>query len=439
MRVFTLVLGITLTILYTVGCSLATTISAASGATFSVDLIHRDSIKSPFYDHGMTYSQRLDRALQRSLDNAKCLKSNSSTYQAPIIPDRGEFLMNISFGNPSHQVLAIIDTASDLTWIHCRHCIHCYKHAGSIFNPEVSSTYKALGCKSGMCKPTPFIGTNCSSTKTCQYSVGYMDGTYSIGDIATETIKLGGQALQDIVFGCSFGNGGVSQDASGGVIGLGGGDFSLVSQIRTLVTPKFSYCLIPFPTDDHLSNLSSKLIFGDIGLGSQAVSTPLVPKWPTTFYYITLEGITVGNTRLNYSDSSNPTKRMQKGNMILDSGGTLTKLPNKLYHKVEAAIKEYFKDVKTIKGPLKQLSLCYHAKTIKHVPKITMHFEGADVPLLGYNMFAMVSKDTTCLAMVPYSGTAVFGNMAQSNFLIGYDLENKSVSFRHTDCTRLKV
>ncbi|KVI00579.1 probable aspartic protease At2g35615 [Cynara cardunculus var. scolymus] len=439
MEVFSLALGITLAILYTVGCSPVTTIGTASGATFVVDLIHHDSIQSPFYDYGMTFSQRLSRALQRSFNNAKRFESNSLTYQTQIIPDQAEFLMNISFGNPSHQVLAIADTGSDLPWIQCKPCIQCYKHTGSIFNPKLSSTYKALGCKSETCKTISLFDNNCSSTKNCQFTLSYGDGSYSVGDVATETIKLGGQPLQDIVFGCSFRNGGVFRETWGGIIGLGGGDFSLVSQISTLVTPEFSYCLIPFPTDDHLSKLSSKLIFGDISSGSQAVSTPLVPKWPRTFYYVTLEGITVGDRRLKYSDSTNPLKRMHKGNMIVDSGTMLTMLPTKLYEKVETAIKENLTDVRTVKDPQKQLSLCYRAKRVKHAPEITMHFEGADVPLLRYNVFVMVSKRIMCLAMAPSSDNAIFGNLAQSNFLVGYDLGKRSLSFRRTDCTGLKV
>ncbi|KAI3697310.1 hypothetical protein L6452_30239 [Arctium lappa] len=439
MGVFSLALGITLAILYIVGCSPATTIGATSGATFSVDLIHRDSIESPFYNHGMTFSQRVGRALQRSIKNAKRFQSNSSIYQTQIIPDEGEFLMNISFGNPSHRVLAIADTGSDLSWIQCRPCIQCYKHVGSIFNPKLSSTYKAFGCKSETCKTLSSVATKCSSTKTCQFTEAYADGSYSIGDVATETIKLGGRDLQDFVFGCSFRNDGVFEKTWGGIIGLGGGDFSLVSQIRTLVTPKFSYCMIPFPTDDHLLKLSSKLIFGDVNFGSQAVSTPLVSKWSPTFYFVTLEGITVGDIRLNNSEPSNPTKPMHKGNMILDSGTTFTMLPHNLYHRVEAAIKENLKNVRTIKDPQNQLSLCYRKKRVKHAPKITMHFEGADVPLLRYNIFIEVSKHVMCLGMVPNSMNAIFGNLAQSNFLVGYDLEKKSVSFRHTDCTRLKV
>jgi hypothetical protein len=33
-------------------------------------------------------------------------------------------------------------------------------------------------------------------------------------------------------------------------------------------------------------------------------------------------------------------------------------------------------------------------------------------------------------------GFGVYGNIAQSNFLIGYDMENMMVSFKQTDCTK---
>ncbi|PWA38802.1 Aspartic peptidase [Artemisia annua] len=119
--------AIILAILYIVGC-----IAIANGDTFSIDLIHRDSVDSPFYD----------------------------SYQ-------GEFLLNISNGNPLHQVLAIADTGSDLSWIQCEPCIHCYNHTGLLFNPHRSSTYKPVTCDTNTCKVIGIIDANCSLTRNC--------------------------------------------------------------------------------------------------------------------------------------------------------------------------------------------------------------------------------------------------------------------------------
>ncbi|GKC55744.1 aspartic proteinase CDR1-like protein [Tanacetum coccineum] len=233
-----------------------------------------------------------------------------------------------------------------------------------------------------------------------------------------------------MVFSCGF-------YTWGGIVGLGGGDYSLVSQISSVVPGKFSYCLIPFTLTNGISNKSSKMVFGDIDFGPNVVSTPLVLILPKTYYYVTLEGISVGDRRLNLvSDGSKPTKP-SKGNMIIDSGTTLTMLPPKLYNEFVAVLK-YAINVRTMKDPQKVLSLCYRASKVTNLPKVTMHFEGADVELSRDNIFVTVSKHILCLGMRSAADSLpVLGNIAQMNYMVGFDLENNLVSFKRTDCEKL--
>ncbi|KAK1426452.1 hypothetical protein QVD17_15124 [Tagetes erecta] len=428
-----LVVAITLAIFYTACGSTTTTDS------FTVDLLHRDSIDSPFYDGSMTFAQRLGHALQRSINNAKRFNTNPhrSSYHAELVPDHGEFLMNISFGNPSHKILAIADTGSDLSWMQCKPCIKCYKHKGQPFNPKSSSTYHTVGCKSTICKAlSSSLDISCSATKKCRFYESYADGSYSNGTVSTETVTLGNRVLENIVFGCSFSNDGIFRPNWNGIVGLGGGDFSLVSQIRAYVPGKFWYCLIPYPVTNELTNKTSKMTFGRYDLGPDVVSTPLVENYPNTFYYVTLEGISVGNTRIHFSDKANFSKPLEKGNMIVDSGTTLTVLPTQLYEGVEAAFKKAI-NVRTMKDPQKVLSLCYRSAKVSFVPNVTMHFEGADVVLNRDNLFVTVSKHIMCLAFQPSTGLSVMGNLAQINYMLGFDLEKEVLSFKRTDCEKL--
>ncbi|PWA74284.1 aspartic peptidase A1 family [Artemisia annua] len=428
---------ITLAFLHTAGCYPVT----AKGNTITIDLIHRDSIDSPFYDRSMNFLQRIGHAIKRSISSAKCFNAyhnpKRSTYQTQIIPDHGEFLLNISYGNPSHRLLAIADTGSDLSWIQCKPCLKCYKYKGPIFNPERSTTYKPVACESNTCKAIGTIDANCTKTKNCPFDESYADGFVTNGTISTETVTLGDRVLPNIVFGCGFYNDGVFHPTWGGIVGLGGGDYSLVSQMRSFVPGKFSYCLIPFTLTNGISNMSSKMIFGDIDFGPNVVSTPLVPKVPKTFYYVTLEGISVGDLRLNVvSDRSKPTKPL-KGNMIIDSGTTLTTLPREIYHEFKAALKEAI-NVRTIKDPQNILGLCYRYTKVTKLPKVTMHFEGADVEMNRDNMFMPVSNHIMCLAMRSAKGSIpILGNIAQMNYIVGFDLENNMVSFKRTDCEKL--
>jgi saccharopepsin len=74
------------------------------------------------------------------------------------------------------------------------------------------------------------------------------------------------------------------------------------------------------------------------------------------------------------------------------------------------------------------------------VPIITAHFAGADLKLQPINTFARIIDDVVCFNMLPFGlnglNFSVFGNTAQINFLVGYDLKAKKVSFMPTDCTK---
>ena len=111
-----------------------------------MDLVHRDSPKSPLYNHSLTPSQCVATALNRPLQWYDYFKSGL----ASIIPNHGEFLMKLSFGKPPVEMLVIVDTGSDLTWIQCEPCTNCFKQNFTIFSPNKSSTYKVIPFTSGV-------------------------------------------------------------------------------------------------------------------------------------------------------------------------------------------------------------------------------------------------------------------------------------------------
>ncbi|KAL4301899.1 hypothetical protein GQ457_10G014690 [Hibiscus cannabinus] len=255
---------------------------------FSVDLIHRDSIKSPFYNPLETTSDRVTKALRRSFDRVNHFKRNSVTTkaaEADIIVNQGEYLMNISLGTPGFDVVAIADTGSDLIWTQCNPCSHCFKQEAPFFDPTKSSTYRKLSCTATQCDSLQ--GSSCSSANTCQYSVSYGDESFSNGDLAADTLTLASTsgrlvAVPNMVIGCGHNNDGTFNEKTSGIIGLGGGKVSLISQLGASIAGKFSYCLLPISE----TGISSKMNFGSNAVvsGPGVVSTPLVRKSPDTFY-----------------------------------------------------------------------------------------------------------------------------------------------------------
>lgn len=72
-------------------------------------------------------------------------------------------------------------------------------------------------------------------------------------------------------------------------------------------------------------------------------------------------------------------------------------------------------------------------------PILTLHSEGdADARLTPTQTFIPPRDWVFCFAMTNSDGS-IYGNFAQSNFLIGFDLETRMVSFKPSDCTKEKL
>ena len=144
--------------------------------------------------------------------------------------------------------------------------------------------------------------------------------------LATETFTFGSEnpvTVPSIGFGCSDYNQG---NASSGIIGLGRGRLSLVSQLGL---GKFSYCLTSFGDSS-----TSPLLLGSLAVlnGSAAQSTPFIQNHVVpSLYYLSLQGITVGSTLLPISSTDFAFKSDGSGGFIIDSGTTLTALKEEAY------------------------------------------------------------------------------------------------------------
>ncbi|XWS64975.1 hypothetical protein CRYUN_Cryun05aG0050400 [Craigia yunnanensis] len=416
------------------GLSSLCLIEAQKGG-FSVELIHRDSPKSPLYNPLETTSTRVTNALRRSFNRVHRFKPTSvstKTAEAYLIVNDGDYLMNISIGTPAFNIVAIADTGSDLIWTQCKPCSQCFKQNATLFDPSESFTYKTFSCSASQCENLE--GNSCSSNKSCQYSVSYGDYSFSNGDLAADTLTLASTtgrpiAVPKTVIGCGHNNDGTFDEKTSGIIGLGGGDVSLISQLGTSIAGKFSYCLLPISKTGE----SSKMNFGSNAIvsGNGVVSTPLTEKFPTTFYFLTLEAVSVGSKRIKFTGSSFGT---DDGNIIIDSGTTLTLFPEDFYSELESAVSSKINATK-VDAP-EGLSLCYDAQTEFAVPDITFHFTDADVKLQPLNTFFLVSDAVSCFAFNSFQDFSIYGNLAQMNFLVGYDTDKQTVSFMPTDCSK---
>ncbi|KAF8028759.1 hypothetical protein BT93_E1420 [Corymbia citriodora subsp. variegata] len=412
--------------------ALSTPRESASEYSFTTELVRIDTPNSsdPY--------QHVVNAFRRSISRAHRLSQNSAgTLAMPpgvLTNSDGSFTMNMSIGNPPAPFVGIADTGSDLIWTQCEPCLQCFDQASPVFDPSMSSTYEVIMCETPLCNallPYSFCGPDLDLF--CMNSNSYGDGSYTYGNIATENFILGyvsGQPVNAILlFECGHMNGGTFTKVTDGIIGLGGGPVSLVSQLSDDTGGRFSYCLVPLGS----TTKTSKLNFGanaEVG-GDGAVSTPLIQRDDQkTFYYLYLEAVSVDNRRIDFPPGG---PSPDQGNIIIDSGTSLTLLPQDFYSQIEAAVIESVQ-LPRVNDPSQTLSLCFQVATEVNLPFLTFHFNGADVRLPALNAFVLIAQNVLCLTLGP-SPTALYGNVAQTNFLVGHDIPNKIVSFKPVDCT----
>ncbi|GFP88585.1 aspartic proteinase cdr1 [Phtheirospermum japonicum] len=411
-------------------------LTKAITAGFTIDLIQRDSLQSPFHNPSLSPLQCRLNAIRRSFQRIQRFKAHHSkkSPKSELIASSGEYLMKYSVGTPPVPSFGIADTGSDIIWTQCPPCLQCFNQTLPTFAPKKSSTYKRIPCKASTC--TSLGMAFCSkSRKNCLYYEGFGDGSFTLGELLTDAITLpstnGRRVIlaPNIIIGCGFINGGMFSVGESGVVGLGGGNLSLVRQLGSVAEGKFSYCLISQSGNNSKIN-SGRMSFGAKARvsGKRVVSTPLVHKDPNTYYFLTLEGTSVGNS----------SRVSKEGNVIIDSGTVLTFLPKNFYTNLVRGLNSSI-ELRRIKDPQRELDLCFFARRDDiEFPQVVFHFKGADVKLRRDNVFVRTSDVSLCLAAVPVpeQDIGIYGNLAQINFLVGYDLEKKTVSFKPADCVK---
>ncbi|XP_019425005.1 PREDICTED: aspartic proteinase CDR1-like [Lupinus angustifolius] len=364
--------------------------SSAKPNGLNIDLIHRDSPLSPFYNSSLAHKEVLINAAMRSISRNKA--------GAVIIPNNGDYLMKIFIGTPPIESLAIVDIGIDHIWV---------QHS------ESCSFLKKRAC--------------IASTQCRKHYLSLKDRSILQGDLAIDNISFGPNngpliTYSKTILRCENVNIENLKSRREGVIGLGGGPLSLVSQLGDGIGHIFSYCLISYT-----KNITSKLKIGSVSTMPPNVAistTPLVSESP---YTLKLESVSVESTKLKPSQSLN---------MIIDSSTTLTYIAKSFYDSIEISVADAV-EYDAVLSPPKPYKLCYELGSMDDdvVPSIKFHFPKVDMHLPKHNVFVNVGNNL-CLSIVPTEGVSVLGNSAQVNFKVEFDLKRNTVSFAPTDCTK---
>ncbi|KAF8666904.1 hypothetical protein HU200_053432 [Digitaria exilis] len=337
----------------------------------------------------MTRTQRYRLATSSSMDD---------DATAPVHWATTQYIAEYLIGNPAQQAETIIDTGSNLVWTHRR-----WLRAGTI---------------SGVLDTEEFTFGSSESEATT---------TLAFGCITSSSLTQG------------------SLDGASGIIGLGRGGLSIVSQLSD---SKFGYCLTPYFTDT--VGPSHLFVGSSAGLSpnnAPVTSVPFVPN-PTdypydAFYYLPLTGITAGATTLDVPEDVFELREVGPGQWagtLIDSGSPFTSLVDVAYQALEDELTRQLGD-SLVQPPAQGFDLCVARMDLgRVVPSLVLHFGsgGGDLVVPPENYWGPVDDDTACMLVLESSdSTTTIGNFMQQNKHLLYDLANAVLSFQTADCSSM--
>ncbi|CAI9095824.1 OLC1v1031846C1 [Oldenlandia corymbosa var. corymbosa] len=411
----------------------------------------------------------------------------------------------LSFTLGSQTISLYMDTGSDVVWLPC-HPFECMLCEGK-YNPAAIpnagplnlTSAKPVTCKSPACSavhsslPSSDLCAiaNCPldelETSDCRkfscpaFYYAYGDGSL-IAKLYQDNLSLSLSSpdfvLKDFTFGCAH----TALGEPIGVAGFGRGALSMPAQLARSspeIGNYFSYCLVSHSFDDNRVRIQSPLILGryksagenkekqsgenQIG-GDGYVYTPMLKnKKHPYFYYVGLDGVSVGRKRIPAPESLQRIDGKGNGGMVVDSGTTYTMLPPEFYNSVVTEFGKRVGSVYKRAGEVEDrtgLGPCYYMTgggdkaAAGVVPPLLWHFAGnSSVVMPRRNYFyefldggddGKVKRKVGCLMLMnggdvgESSGPAgLLGNYQQQGFEVVYDLEKGRVGFARRKCASL--
>lgn len=171
---------------------------------------------------------------------------------------------------------------------------------------------------------------SCTVSKSCGFNMTYGGSTIE-AYLTQDTLTLASDVIPNYTFGCINKASGTSLPAQG-LMGLGRGPLSLISQSQNLYQSTFSYCL----PNSKSSNFSGSLRLGPKNQPIRIKTTPLL-KNPrrSSLYYVNLVGIRVGNKIVDIPTSALAFDPATGAGTIFDSGMDFSTLLNIFYFSLE--------------------------------------------------------------------------------------------------------
>ena len=347
------------------------------------------------------------------------------------------YFANVTVGTPAQDFALHIDTGSSDLWVNVPNSEICTERGDPC---PISGTYDA----------------NSSSTYkyvNSLFKVSYVDGSGAAGDYATDTVSIGGKSITGLQFGIGY-----ESNSAEGILGIG----YIADEAQADTARQKSYPNLPQAMANggliqsnayslwlnDLDANTGSILFGGVDTDKYTGSLGSVPiqKEFDTYaeFLITLTnmGLTDGTTTQNLTTDL-PTV------VILDSGSSLTYLPNDLTSAIYSALKVQYDQEQ-------QLGACSCSLANENITiDFTFTSPTISVPIdeLVINPNQGTSQDREnpnsqggpsggggggsldCVfGIAPAEGqTAVLGDTFLRSAYVVYDLANNEISLAQTD------
>ncbi|CAA6660431.1 unnamed protein product [Spirodela intermedia] len=365
-----------------------------------------------------------------------------------VYPD-GLYFVSLSIGNPPKPYFLDVDTGSDLTWLQCdAPCISCSKGPHPLYKPTKD---KLVPCGNPICNSLPAAAADaahgegwrsgCKSPKDqCDYEVEYADHGSSRGVLIRDAFSIrfvnGSLLRPHLAFGCGY-----DQHLHGkssltdGVLGLGGGRSSVMSQLREqgLTQNVMGHCLS--------RKGGGFLFFGGDLVPHSGVTWTSMSRRATGHYSPGPADLFFGGRLVGKSFQ-----------VIFDSGSSYTYFSSRPY---EALLRMLKADLAG--SPLEEASddgtlpLCWRgAKPFRSLAEVRKFFKPValgftraaqlEIPPEGY--LILTKRGNVCLGVL--NGTQVglrdfnlIGDISMLDMVMVYDNDRQRIGWARADCNRL--
>ena len=400
-----------------------------------------------------------------------------NTYQtSPLHQGYGTHYATIWVGTPSQRKSVIVDTGSHFTAFPCRGCDNCGEehHTDRYFDPDASSTFRALPC--GSC-----IAGKCEGGR-CVFSQSYTEGSSWSAYESVDKVFVGGRELStalnpansafkaDFLFGCQVRETGlfVTQLADG-IMGMSAHPSTLPRVMYDqgkLAHNMFSMC---FRRELHVSKqgiLAGMLTLG--GIDTRADFGPMVyarnvakSGWFTVF----VKNVYVREKGGQRAEADGPHQKLHRisvdltemnsgKGVIVDSGTTDTYLHKSLAKPFELAWEVVMEGRKYSNSPMKMSegellelpTILIQLASNDEFERKNLGGKGVLESLADTRDVVLAIPATHYMEYSPHAGTytprvyftetrgAVIGANAMQGHNVLFDWENSRVGFAESTC-----